>query len=102
MANDKNRHTPSPWEFEHSTNTVWAKDYRPAICKLHHYRSPEETEANGLLIAASPQLAKELEISQAWIAKFIADRPENDPTGLKERAQKQYDKNSAILEKATL
>ena len=63
--------------------------------------APLITEADARLISAAPDLLAALENSQRWLGKFMADRGESDPTGVSHACQRQYDRNTAALKKAT-
>lgn len=45
-------------------------------------------------------VVKALERSQKWLVKFMADRPENDLSGLKQGCERQFKANEAALKLA--
>lgn len=60
----KTKHTPEPWtvvDCDHIGATVVSfGDFNGNIELWHHHNSKEESEANAKLIAAAPELLKEL------------------------------------------
>jgi hypothetical protein len=58
----KSAHTPGPWEWEPTNAWMWCDNRRGLIFQVDPYGGTPPDEANGRLMAASPELLEALEL----------------------------------------
>jgi hypothetical protein len=62
------KHTPGPW---HVSNVGWIASPFETICSLYAVKGQREAQANGLLIAAAPDLLAALRDCLAYMENDI-------------------------------
>jgi len=75
MKTKTTKHTPGPWTYQDSTQTVFSKheDHKfSLIAKIATGEDRAEEDANALLIAAAPELLEALQKLGQETAPFIA------------------------------
>ena len=66
---------------------------------LYPFNQEEEARYIVRVCNAHEEMVEALKDSTAWVAKLIADRPEIDPTGVKDRAKRHLEKLQDLIAK---